>query len=180
MADTVRPGQIWTPRDLPVRPTSGAAMNLADNLERASRFHARTPALVLGNEVVTYRELDRQSRGVAGFLAVYGVRPGERVALMLPNTLEFAPLYYGILRVGAILVPLDPHLTDRDVAYYLTDCRPRLLFVWPSSAAACADAARTAAVDVVVVPAGGLASALHAHASRNGHLSTEGPAPHED
>ena len=41
---------------------------------------------------------------------------------------------------------LDPHLTDRDVAYYLTDCRPRLLFVWPSSAAACADAARTAAV----------------------------------
>ncbi|MCP2182866.1 long-chain-fatty-acid--CoA ligase [Prauserella alba] len=131
-------------------------MNLAENLERSSRFHARAAALSLGDQVVSYRELEHQSRRVAGFLATKGLRSGERVALMLPNVLEFAPLYYGILRVGAIVVPLSIHLTDREVASRLRDSGARLLFAWESVAAVCRPIAGD--VDLVVMTPGGLAS----------------------
>ncbi|GAA1248122.1 long-chain fatty acid--CoA ligase [Prauserella halophila] len=133
-------------------------MNLAENLERSSRFHARSAALSLGEQVVSYRELGRQSRSVAGFLMAKGVRAGERVALMLPNVLEFAPLYYGILRVGAIVVPMSPHLTEREVDLCLQDSGARMLFTWEPGTAAREPAGGD--VEHVVVAPGGLGSLL--------------------
>jgi long-chain acyl-CoA synthetase len=92
-------------------------MNLAANLQRSSDIHGDRVALRLEQQETTYRELDDQSARVAGLLGAAGVRPGDRVAIMLPNVPEFAVVYYGILRAGGIVVPMNPLLKAREVAF---------------------------------------------------------------
>ena len=96
-------------------------MNLATNLARSAQLHADRVAVRLGDQETTYRELDERSRRVAGLLAERGVRAGDRVGIMLPNIPEFAAVYYGVLRAGAVVVPMNPLLKAREVAYYLSD-----------------------------------------------------------
>src|SRR5262249_27180846 len=78
---------------------------------------------------------------VAGLLAARGIRPGDRVAIMLPNVPEFAALYFGVLRAGGVVVPMNPLLKAREVSYYLGDSGARLIFAWHGYA----DEARTGA-----------------------------------
>ena len=91
-------------------------MNLAENLERTARARGRSAALTAGDRVTTFGELDRDSRRVAGFLAARGVRPGDHVGVVVPNVPEFAALYYGILRLGAVVVPINPLLGQREIS----------------------------------------------------------------
>ena len=100
-------------------------MNLAENLDRTARARGRFAALTLGDEVTSFGEVDRWSRRVAGFLADNGLRAGDRVGLALPDVLEFAALYYGILRLGAIVVPMSPHLSEQGVHHRLQDSGSR-------------------------------------------------------
>ena len=96
-------------------------MNLATVLTDTS---ARVPdriALRLGDATTSYRELDDASARVAALLAAHSVGVGDRVGVMLPNVPEFASIYYGVLRRGAVVVPLNPLLKAREVAYHLTD-----------------------------------------------------------
>ena len=76
-------------------------MNLAHNLVRTAAISPDRPAVRLDDTVLTYAELDERSSRVANLLTMRGVKPGDRVALMLPNIPEFAVQYYGILRAGA-------------------------------------------------------------------------------
>jgi long-chain acyl-CoA synthetase len=91
-------------------------VNLAENLERTARARGRSAALTVDDRVTTFAELDRDSRAVAGLLTSRGVLPRDRVGIVLPDVPEFAALYYGVLRVGAIVVALDPGLTELEVA----------------------------------------------------------------
>jgi len=120
--------------------------------------HARTrpdrPAIRLDERVLTWAELDDASARAAAHLRAEGVRPGDRVAVMLPNVPEFAVLYYGVLRAGGVVVPMNPLLHAREVAHYLADSGALLAFVWH----AVADTAQAGAVGadtriVVVEPA---------------------------
>jgi len=61
-------------------------------------------------------------------LAERGLRPGDRVAIKLPNIPDFAVMYYGVLRAGGTVVPMNPLLKSREVDYYLKDSGARLLF----------------------------------------------------
>ena len=70
------------------------------------------------------------SARVARLLQSFGVRTGDRVALMLPNSLEFAILYYGILRAGAVVVPMNVLFKAREISYQLRDCEAAVLFAW--------------------------------------------------
>ena len=109
-------------------------MNLADNLLRtAGRFPER-PAVRLDDTVLTYADLDDSTARAAALLTARGVRPGDRVAIMLPNVPEFAILYYGVLRAGAVVVPMNPLLKAREVAYYLGDAQAGLIFAGPDCA----------------------------------------------
>ena len=96
-------------------------MNLATNLARSAQIHADRVAVRLGDQGTTYRELDERSRRVAGLLAERGVRAGDRVGIMLPNIPDFAAVYYGVLRAGAVVVPMNPLLKAREVTHYLAD-----------------------------------------------------------
>ncbi len=96
-------------------------MNLAANLTETARRHGGRTALSFGDSDTSYRELDAGSARVAGMLLARGVRSGDRVGVMLPNVPEFALAYYGVLRAGGVVVPMNPLLAPREVDHYVTD-----------------------------------------------------------
>ncbi len=94
--------------------------------ESAGRYPDRT-AVVLGTERVSYRELWEQTRRYAAALAEQGVGPGDRVAVLLPNVPDFPRVYYAVLSLGAVVVPVHGLLVAREIAYLLRDSAARLL-----------------------------------------------------
>jgi long-chain acyl-CoA synthetase len=107
----------------------------------------------LDDVLLTYADLDKHSARVAAQLARFGVRAGDRVAVMLPNIPEFAVIYYGVLRAGGTVVPMNPLLKEREVAYYLTDSQARLCFAWHGAAEEAVAGAGRAGTDCVPVDA---------------------------
>jgi long-chain acyl-CoA synthetase len=105
-------------------------MNLAANLIRTAAAHPERVVVRLDDAATTYGDLDAQSARVAGLLASRGVGPGIPVGVMLPNVPEFAAVYYGVLRAGGMVVPMNPLLKAREVAYYLSDSGAPLIFAW--------------------------------------------------
>jgi long-chain acyl-CoA synthetase len=105
-------------------------MNLASILVDSARNHADRTAVRLADTTLTYRELDDASAHVTGLLTARGIQPGDRVAIMLPNVPEFAVVYYGVLRAGCVVVPMNPLLKSREVSYYLRDAGAKLIFAW--------------------------------------------------
>ena len=103
-------------------------MNLANNLMRSARLFPDRPAVRLDDEVLSYRELQDRSDQAAGLLRERGIQAGDRVAIMLANTPDFAVLYYGALQAGAVVVPMNPLLKAREVTHYLADSGARLIF----------------------------------------------------
>jgi long-chain acyl-CoA synthetase len=77
-----------------------------------------------------WRDLDERSARVARLLRQRAVAPGDRVGIMLPNVAQFAAAYYGVLRAGGVVVPMNVLLKRREVAYYLGDSEARLVLGW--------------------------------------------------
>ncbi|SFB88940.1 long-chain acyl-CoA synthetase [Nocardioides terrae] len=95
--------------------------NLAELLEgSASAFPDRT-AIVLGDTRLSYAQVNGAADQVANLLVSRGVEPGDKVALMCPNLPYFSIVYFGILKAGATVVPLNVLLKGREVAYHLQD-----------------------------------------------------------
>jgi long-chain acyl-CoA synthetase len=107
-------------------PPAGAG-NLAGLLTAASERWPHRCALVHNSQQLTYAELDRRSQQAAAYLAGRGVTPGDRVGLQAPNSFAFASLYFGILRLGAIVVPQNPLATPRETDVALSDASAKLL-----------------------------------------------------
>ncbi|OXM66147.1 MULTISPECIES: long-chain-fatty-acid--CoA ligase [Amycolatopsis] len=125
--------------------------NLAHILANTARRQPDAPAQRLGDAVLTYAGLDEAAAKVAAQLRAEGLQSGERVCVMLPNILPFAPLYYGILRAGGVVVPMNPLLKAREVEHYLTDSGAVRLFVFAGVAEEAGKAAAAAGVPCTVV-----------------------------
>ena len=93
--------------------------SLAQLLTATASEHADRPALKLDDTVVTYAVLNEGATRIAGLLKEKGVQPGDRVGIMLPNVPYFGIVYYGILRAGGVVVPMNVLLKGREVAFYL-------------------------------------------------------------
>jgi long-chain acyl-CoA synthetase len=124
-------------------------LNLAVLLDDAGRRHPDRPAVKLGDLTLNYALLDGAARRVAGGLREAGIEPGDRVALMVPNVPQFPILYYGALRAGATVVPLNVLLKEREVAYYLSDSGASVLFAWEGFLEQARAGAREAGVERV-------------------------------
>ncbi|MEU0403691.1 long-chain fatty acid--CoA ligase [Streptomyces sp. NPDC006197] len=96
-------------------------LNLAVLLEHTARELPERDAVVLGDTRLTYAQVDTEANRVAAALAARGIGPGDRVALSCPNVLHFPITYFGILKTGATVVPLNVLLTEREIAYHLRD-----------------------------------------------------------
>ncbi|MFF8865274.1 long-chain fatty acid--CoA ligase [Streptomyces sp. NPDC015139] len=134
--------------------------NLAEFLVDTARRLPEHPALRLGPVTTTYAELDRLSAQAAALLHTEGVRAGDRVALMLPNVPEFVVLYYAVLRAGAIVVPMNPLLKERETEYHLRDSGAVLLFEWHQAPGEGAAGAAAAGVRHLAVEPAALAAEL--------------------
>jgi long-chain acyl-CoA synthetase len=139
--------------------------NLALNLVEAENMHPERAAVRLDELVLTYAELERRSAQVAGLLAARGVQPGDRVGLLLPNVPQFPMLYYGVLRAGAVVVPMNPLLKAREIQYYLEDSGATLLFAWDATATEAAKGAEAAGAGFVPVAPSALDQLLDEQAS---------------
>jgi long-chain acyl-CoA synthetase len=115
--------------------------NLALGLAEAKEMYPDRAAVRLDDVVLTFEELDERSARVAGLFAARGVEPGDRVGLMLPNVPQFPMLDYGVLRAGAVVVPMNPLLKAREVEYYLGDSGAKLIFAWDAIASEAAKGA---------------------------------------
>jgi long-chain acyl-CoA synthetase len=91
-----------------------------DPVRTSAQRRADAPALIAGDTVITWAELDERVDLAARRLAV-GTAPGDRVALVLGNTAEFAVAYFGVLRAGLVAVPLNPGYTADELTFALTD-----------------------------------------------------------
>src|SRR5207249_5699261 len=103
---------------------------------------------------LTYGQLDEATARVAGLLESKGVERGDRVGIMLPNVPYFPICYYGVLRAGCVVVPMNVLLKEREVAFYLGDPEAKLVFAWHEFAQAAQQGASDAGAECVVVAPG--------------------------
>src|SRR3954454_8540450 len=102
--------------------------NLASLLEESAATYPERTAIVLGDTRLSYREVDAFASTVASLLVSRGIRPGDKVALSCPNLPYFTVVYFGILKAGATVVPLNVLLKAREVAYHLGDSDAKAYF----------------------------------------------------
>jgi long-chain acyl-CoA synthetase len=116
--------------------------NLADLVRTAAATHPDHPALLFHGETTTWQQLDRRTDALARGLRALGLARGDRVAVHLGNTPDFAAVYFGALRAGLVALPVNTAYTTDELAHVLAD----------SGAAAVVTAATTLA-EVLAVPA---------------------------
>ena len=101
--------------------TAEVPMGLAQTLEEISRRYKKHEAIRFENRVYTYQELNEEASRVAGGLASLGLKKGDRIALMLPNIPEFVFSFFGIQKIGAIVVPFNTMYKGREISFILQD-----------------------------------------------------------
>jgi long-chain acyl-CoA synthetase len=137
--------------------------NLVTLLAATVAAHGERVAVRHDDSTLTYAELDDASARVAALLRDRGLLPGDRVALTMPNVPLFPVLYYGILRAGGVVVPLNPLLKAREVAFTLRDCGARIALVFPLFAAEVTKAAAETGVDCLVTEPEAFDALLRGH-----------------
>jgi long-chain acyl-CoA synthetase len=129
-------------------------MNLATILTESAEQYPDEVAVKLDDTELSYRFLDGATTHIAGLLHERGFSPGDRVGIMLPNVPYFPACYFGILRAGGIVVPMNVLLKRREVAFYLRDSGARLLFAWHGFAEDAEAGAAEAGAECVLVEPG--------------------------
>lgn len=104
------------PTELTVEPVT-----LVDYLARAVSAHPDRPALIYLNRTLTYRELDDQVRRAAAVFTGFGLTPGSRIGIMMPNLPQFVIAYYGALVAGLVPAPTNPLYTAREIEHQWND-----------------------------------------------------------
>jgi len=134
--------------------------NLSSVLEQAVASQPDRPAVRMDQLVLTYEQLHDAAAKVTALLSAAGIGPGDRVGLMLPNVPAFPIAFYGALGAGAVVVPMNPLLKGREVAYYLGDSGAKVIFAWNAAAGEAAKGAADAGAQLITVDEPDLSGAL--------------------
>ncbi|WP_405718045.1 long-chain-fatty-acid--CoA ligase [Streptomyces sp. NBC_00046] len=124
--------------------------NLASLLVESASADGGRIAVRQDGIALTYAQLDDVSGRFANLLRDRGIRPGDRVALVMPNVPWFPVAYYGILRAGAVVVPMNPLLKAREIEFTLRDSGSRIVVASPLFADEAATAAASAGAECLV------------------------------
>ncbi len=150
-------------------------MQLGDLFDLSLRGRRHSPALVCDApdgtlRELTFGELDERAARLASLLGQRGLQPGDRVAIHLPNRLEFIDLFLACVRAGLVLVPVNVMYREREIAHIVGDADPRLVV--------------TTAAGLGLFPAGcpvvdveALAAEAATHPGRTGRIALDGDAP---
>jgi len=130
------------------------SFNLATVLTETTLAAPDSPVCRIGGNTTTYRELDDLSGRAAAGLREAGLSPGQVVALQLPNIPQFLVAYFGALKAGLVVLPLNPLLMAPELEYHLTDSAAALLIGFQGLHAEAAKACETTGVPLYLVSAG--------------------------
>ncbi len=130
------------------------SFNLATILTETTLAAPDTPVCRIGGTTTTYRELDDLSGRAAAGLREAGLTPGQVVALQLPNIPQFLIAYFGALKAGLVVLPLNPLLMAPELEYHLTDSAAALLIGFEGLHAEAAKACEMTGVPLYLVSAG--------------------------
>jgi long-chain acyl-CoA synthetase len=103
------------------------SLNVATILRESAAGHPDKPCLLIDGISVTYAEVDRGSACAAAGLLDLGLLPGDAVAVQLENSADFVFFYFGILRAGLVMVPLNPLLREHEVRHAIGDSGAKVL-----------------------------------------------------
>src|ERR1700730_213050 len=124
--------RIWLksyPPGVPAEIDPTRLRSLKELLERTCAAHADEVAYVQMGKAITYRQLDELSRNFAAWLQKAGFRKGDRIAIMLPNTLQYPIAMFGALRAGVAVVNTNPLYTAPELEHQLADSGARIILV---------------------------------------------------
>jgi long-chain acyl-CoA synthetase len=152
--------KIWLqsyPKGVPAEIDIDHIPSLVALLEDACAKYADQVAYISMGREMTYRELDEQSRAFAGWLQSRGLGKGERVALMMPNMLQYPVALFGTLRAGCVVVSCNPLYTPRELEHQLKDSGAAAIVIVENFAHTLEQViAHTAIKHIVVTPMGEL------------------------
>ena len=100
-------------------------------LESTSQKTPHNPAVIFENKPITYKEVEETANRCAHGLRSRGVKQGELVGVLIPNSPEFIFAYFGILKAGATVVPMNPTLSIDELDYMMRDADIKVLFTIP-------------------------------------------------
>src|SRR4029079_16394990 len=135
-----------------------ATLNLASVLEHPARLTPERIAVAFGDQRMTYAELNAKATQLAAGLHAMGIRAGDHVALSCPNLPFFPIAYFGILKAGAAVVPINVLLKPREIAYHLRDSDAKTVLAFEGTPAlpigdmCTAAAAEAGNIRVVLIP----------------------------
>jgi len=108
---------------------------LVDMLEDCFQKYSDLPAFTFMGKTLTFREVDRLSRDFGAYLRSRGLEPGDRIALMMPNLLQYPIALFGALRAGLIVVNTNPLYTPREMRHQFTDSGAKAIVIIENFAA---------------------------------------------
>ena len=109
--------------------------SLVQLIEEAFRKYASMPAYSCMGATLTYRQLDENSAAIAAWLQSKGLGKGKRVAIMMPNVLQYPVVLAGVLRAGCTVVNVNPLYTPRELEHQLKDSGADAIFILENFAA---------------------------------------------
>jgi long-chain acyl-CoA synthetase len=150
--------KIWIknyPPGVPAEISIGHLESLVTLFEESCAKFADKVAYISMDKEMTYRELDNLSRDFAGWLQSLGLKQGDRVALMMPNVLQYPVALFGTLRAGCVVVNVNPLYTPRELEHQLKDSGAKAIVILENFATTLEQVlARTDVKHVVVTPMG--------------------------
>ena len=130
------------------------SFNLATILTETALTSPDAPICRIGGSATTYRQLDEQSGRFAAGLRELGLHPGQVVAVQLPNVPQFLTTYFGALKAGLVVLPLNPLLMAPEIEYHLADSSAALLVGFEGLHAEASKACEVTGVPLYLVSSG--------------------------
>jgi len=124
--------RIWLssyPEGVPAEIDPSAYRSCVELFDEAITRHGTRPAFVCMGRIMTYQTLDARARCLAAWLQAKDLHPGARVAIMMPNVLQYPVAILGILRAGCVVVNVNPLYTPRELEHQLTDSGAEAIIV---------------------------------------------------
>jgi long-chain acyl-CoA synthetase len=150
--------KIWIktyPPGVPAEISIDHVASLVTLFEDACKKYADQVAYISMDREMTYGELDRLSRDFAGWLQSIGLKKGDRVALMMPNLLQYPVALFGTLRAGCVVVNVNPLYTPRELEHQLKDSEAKAIVIVENFASTLQQViGKTDVKNVIVTPMG--------------------------
>jgi len=131
-------------------------MNVSNNLESAAFYFPNRPALSEAGREITYSEFNDRANRIATGLITMGIRPGDPIGLLVPNSADWLIFYFGVLKAGAVAVTFSNLLTSDEMTLLINHSKPRFLFTSEEKLRHLQNLRGKAGLEKVICPGGDL------------------------